>query len=523
MGAVTLVLLVACANVANLVLARQSTRAREISVRLALGSSRGRLIRYLLVEVSVVALIGAALGLLAAATGVRALRWLEPAQLPRLDAIEVDVPVLIFATALAAVATITAGFLPAWVATRASLAMAMKAGTRGSGSTGLSRSLRSGLVVVQIATSIVLLVGASLLSRSLLALLGTDIGINAENVMAANLDMAMGRVVTAERQRQIAMDLEQRIAALPSVRAAGIGSGVPPTGEFMRVSFILSNGRSTDSHMVTAVPASPGYFSTLQVRLLGGRFFTDADTPTSAPVVIINREAARRFYGADDPLGRVLPLMGKDVTIAGVVDNVKYTGIASVPEGVIYLPFAQMPMRVSVILARTDGDPLAIAAQVRDAVRAYDPGIGVPRVQSLEWWMTDAVSQPRMRAVLLSSIAAITLALTAVGLFGVIAYSTAQRTTEIGVRMAIGAQPSDVTRLVIRDGALLAAIGVVVGVGAAYALSTVLASFLYGISSTDVLSYTLAPAVLVPIALIASYIPAHRASRIDPTVALRTD
>lgn len=369
MGAVTLVLLVACANVANLVLARQSARAREISVRLALGSPRLRLVGYLMLEVAAVATIGTVFGLLTTVGGVRTLRWLQPAQLPRLDAINVDLPVLAFAASVAMAATLIAGLIPALLATGRNASMMMRAGTRETGATALSRSLRSGLVVAQIATSIVPLVGASLLARSLFALMATDVGVNTENVIAVNLDMAMGRVVTPERQRQIATDLEHLIAALPRVRSAGVGSGVPPTGEQLRVGFLLSNGKSTDSHMVTAVPASPGYFPTLQIRLLNGRFIGESDTATSTPVVVVNREAARRFFGADDPLGRTLPLMGKQVTIVGVAENVKYTGIASAPESVIYLPFAQMPSRISVLLARTDGDPMAIAPQVRAAIR----------------------------------------------------------------------------------------------------------------------------------------------------------
>ena len=523
MAAVTLVLLAACANVANLVLTRQSTRAREISVRLALGSPRARLIGFLLFEVMVVAIAGAVLGLITSAAAIRGLRWLQPAQLPRLDAIAVDVPVVVFATVTAAAATSIAGLVPAWLATRSDASIAMTTGPRGEAVTPLSRSLRSGLVIAQIAVSIVLLVSASLLTRSVLALLATDVGVNTENVIAANLDVAAGRVVTPERQRQIAADLEQRIAAIPSVRAAGVGSGVPPAGELMRVSFILSNGRSTDSHMVTAVPASPGYFSTLQIRLSSGRTISDADTATSEPVVVLNREAARRFFGADDPLGRTLPLMGKQVTIVGVVENVKYTGIAAGPESVIYTPFAQMPLRVSVVFARTDGDPAAIASDLRAVIRSYDPGIGVPRVQSLSWLMSDAASQPRMRATMLSAIALVTLLIAAVGLYGVVAYSTARRTTEIGVRMAIGARHSDVMRLVLKEGIWLAIGGITLGLGLAWWSARLLAAFLYGVTANDLPTFALAATSLLAVTVTACAVPAWRASRIDPASALRAE
>jgi predicted permease len=524
MGAVTLVLLVACTNVANLILARQATRSREVAVRMALGAPRRQLVGYLLAESAAVALCGGAIGVAVAFGAIRLLQWLQPASLPRLDVISVDLPVLLFATVTSIVTAVAAGAGPAMLATRTDVLVAMRTSARAAAGS-LARRARGALVVVEVAASIVLLVGAALLARSLGAMIDTDLGVNRENVMTAQLDLALGRRLTPARQVEMADALRQRISTIPSVQSVGYGTGLPPTGEFMRVSFVLSNSANdaSVSHIVTSVPTGPGYFEALQIRLLEGRLFSEADTADSAASVIVSREAARRFFGGLDPIGRTLPLGNKQMSVVGVVDNVRYTGMTSPVEGVIYLPFGQSPFPVVIMVARTSADPARIAGELRQVIRSYDPDINVVSLQPLTTWVSDAVAQPRLRAMMLGSIAVTTLALAVIGLYGVVAYATAQRVTEIGVRMAVGARPSDVARLVVRDGAALAMIGVALGMAAAYLLSSVLASFLHGVSSTDPISYTLAAAVLVPTALVASYVPARRAARIDPTVALRTE
>jgi predicted permease len=525
MGAVTLVLLVACANVANLILVRQTSRSREISVRLALGAPKGRLLAFLLTESTIVAAAGAAAGIAITVGAVRLLQWLQPAQIPRLDAIAADWPVLLFAAGSAILAVLLAALSPAILATRSDALQLLRTGSRAATSGRTVKWLRSGLVIGEIATSIVLIVGASLLGRSLIALLETDLGVNTDNVIAANLDMSPGpgRAIDDARRRQMVRDLEQRVAAHPAVRAVGVGLGVPPAGEMMRVSFIFSNGKTTDSHMVTAVLATPGYFRTLQIRLLAGRFFDQGDSATSQPVVIIDREAARRFFGSDNPLGRTLPLMNAERTIIGVVDHVKFTGIAAARDAVIYLPYEQQVFRVSVLFARTIGDPDAIAADLRSIVRSYDPGIAVPRIQSLDAFIADATAQPRFRTVLLASIAGIALMLAMIGLYGVIAYSTAQRTTEIGLRMAIGARRRDVMRLVLIEGARLAIAGILIGLGVAQWTGRLLASFLYGVTASDPVTIGGSAACLLIVALVATMVPAWRAARIDPASALRAE
>jgi len=523
MGAVGLVMLVACANVASLILARQASRQREMSMRLALGAPRGRLIAYLLGESAIVAAIGCALGVGIAYGCIRLLQWLQPAQLPRLDAIEVDLPILLFALVSALLASLAAGLGPALIATRTDLMLAMRAAARTV--TGASGRLRAALVVIEIAASIVLLVGAALLARSLAALVTTDLGVNTESVMTAQLDLTFGRTMSAERQAQTAFDLHERIAAIPAVRAVGFGSGLPPAGEYMRMSFVLNNSANPEgvSHLVTSVPASPDYFSVLQIPLIRGRFFTDADSPDAPAVGIINRVAAKQFYGDDDPVGKSIPFEKSFITIVGVVGNVKYTGIARGGEGVIYRPFGQSPMRILIFVAKTAGDPSRIAADLRSVIKSYDPNINIARVQPLTTWVSDAVAQPRFRTILLSSIAGITLILAVIGLYSVIAYSTSQRTPELGVRIAIGAQRADVIRLVLAEGARLAVTGIVVGIIGAYWATRLLSSFLYGVTATDLPAFAGAAVALFVVALAATYLPARKASRVDPMHALRAE
>jgi len=382
------------------------------------------------------------------------------------------------------------------------------------------------LVIAEIAASIVLLVGAALLARSLAALIDTDLGVRTDGVMVAQMDLGLGRSLTNEKQVEIADALQQRVAAIPTVLAAGFGGGLPPTGEYMRASFTLVNKANSGevAHLVTVVPASPGYFQVLEIPLMRGRWFTDADSAAAgSPVVILNREAARRFFGEDDPIGQTLPIGKTPMTVVGVVGNVKYTGVAGKPEGVIYRPFGQNPFRLLMLVARTSGDPARIAADLRQVIKTYDRDINVTSIQPLTTWVSDAVAQPRFRTILLSSIAGVSLLLAMIGLYGVIAYSTAQRTPEIGVRVAIGAQRSDVMRLVLWEGARLAAAGTILGVAGAYMASSVLASFVYGVTTTDVSSFLAAAVGLILVALLACYLPARRAARVDPAVALRSE
>jgi putative ABC transport system permease protein len=530
-GAVGLVLLIACANVANLMLARQSSRARETAVRIAMGAPRGRLIRQLLSETLIVAMSGAALGTAMAWGGVATLQYLKPSLVPGLDAIHVDGPIFAFALLAAVVTTVVAGLVPALVTTRSDVALVMRGNSRTDAGSVTARRLRSALVVSEIAVSIVLLVGATLLARSLAELIGADIGVRREHVLAAHLDTTVGRQVSNARQIEIAGTLTARLGAMPGVESVGFGTGLPPAGEFMRFSFELNNAANPGgvSHMVTVVPANAGYFSTLQIPLLRGRLFTDADNANGARVLVVNREAARRFFGDADPIGQTLPMglteeeARRGAMIVGVVDNVKFTGIAKPDEATVFRPWAQNPFRMVFLVARTSGDPATMANNVHQLVREYDKDINILKLQSLDTWVSDSVALPRFRALLLSSIAIIALMLAVIGLYGVIAYSVTQRTTELGIRIALGARAVHVNQLVVSEGLRLALIGAAFGLAGAFALRQTLAGFLYAVKPADLVSFAGAAGLLIVIAVAACYVPSRRASRVDPVVALRAE
>jgi putative ABC transport system permease protein len=385
--------------------------------------------------------------------------------------------------------------------------------------------MRSGLVIIEIAASIILLVGASLLVRSLNAMLDADLGVTTENVLAAQMDVSLGRVISGPRLIEMMAEIRSRVAAIPSIREAGYGCGLPPAGEYMRVSFALNNRANPEgaSHIVTSVPASPDYFSVLQIPMIAGRRFGNLDTAEAPPVGILNRQAAAQFFGQDDPIGQSLPFEAGAITIIGVVENVKYTGIGTPTEGVLYRPFSQQPFRLATLVVRTDRDPIRASAAVREAIHSYDAQINVINVQPLTAWISDSVAQPRFRTLLVTLIAGIALVLAMVGLYGVVAYSTSQRTSEIGVRVAVGAQRSDIARLVLGEGARLALVGILIGSAGAYWSARLLASFLYGVTTSDPVAFAISAVALFMVAMAATYLPARRAARIDPMIALRAE
>jgi putative ABC transport system permease protein len=343
--------------------------------------------------------------------------------------------------------------------------------------------------------------------------------------MVAQVDLGLGRVVPGARQVEMMDALRQRVALIPSVRIAAYGSALPPETEVLRMSFTVKDAETGAAveHIMTAVPASPEYFAALQIRLARGRLFTSADTAASPGVGILNREAARRLFGEADPLGRILPHSEGDITIVGVVDNVKYTGIGTPTESVLYRPFSQQPIRFGAVLAKTAGDPALITNALREAIRSYDPGISVGGVQPLTTWVSDAAAEPRFRTMLSSSIAVLAMILAIVGLYALIAYSATQRTPEIGVRIAVGARGADIVKLLLFEGVRVALIGITIGLAGSLWLMRLLNAFLYGVTATDPVAFAGMAATVLTLALVASYIPARRAARIDPTRALRTE
>jgi len=530
MAAAGLLLLLACANVVNLLLARNTTRLHEWAVRRALGASSGRLVAHALTESALLTSAGAVGGIVMAVLSVRALETWPAPGLPRLDTVQVDGPALLFACAAALVATLAVGLLPALQSV--DMAASLRASNRASlGSKRARRALRA-VTAAQLAISVVLLLGALLLGRSFVALLRTDLGVNTDHVATASLNLAMNRTLTDQQQVELVERVVARVASLPHVTAAGVGTARPPNASRVRLTLNRSgdpNARA--SYQAAGVPATPGYFSALGVRLERGRLFTEADDALAPGVVIVSGDTARQLFGEQDPLGRTigLPVLRngnsgrEEMTVVGVTGNVKYSGIEQLAEAIVYRPFAQQPWQSVFLVARTSGDPAALASQLQREIAAIDRGITIADVTTLDAVLSEVTSPARFRTLLLAAFAALSVAIAAVGLYGVVAYSVSQRTGEIGVRMALGADSRRIRMMVLGEGLALALVGGAFGLAAAYSAAHLLRTLLYGIAPTDPASFGLATAGVLATGLLASYIPAARAAGTDPLVVLKAD
>jgi putative ABC transport system permease protein len=525
LAAVGLVLIVACANVMNLLLARNVARAREISVRVALGASRGRLVTQSVVESGLLATLGGTAGMVLAAGMVETLRRLEPAELPRLDAVRVDGPVLIFAVAAATLVAVVTGLFPTL---RSDPSESLRTEGKGATIRPSGTRVRRALMIAELAVSVVLLVGAILLGRSLVRLMNTDVGVETNRVATASLSLALDRELSSAQQIALVDRVLERIRALPGVKSVGIGTSLPPRES--RILLTLRGANAID-YQAAAIPSSPGYFSALGIRLLKGRFFTDADDGDHPPVMIMSADTARHFFGGDDPIGRTLslPIVRDGATrqgtieLVGIIGDVKYSGLDRAPDNAIYRPFTQQPWPHAFLVARVDGDPTALGMTLQRQIADVDRAISVSAVSTLSNVVSEAAAQQRFRTLLFAALAGLALALAAVGLYGVVAYSVSQRTTEIGIRMALGATASDVVKMIVCEAMWLAVFGVAIGVAVAFALARTLASLLYGVAPTDTASFVFASGSMLFSAVLASYIPARRAIGIEPAIALRAE
>ncbi len=528
-AAVGLVLVVACANTVNLLFARQTSRSQEIAVRRALGAPPSRLLSSALAEASLVALAGGGAGVLLAVGGVRALLSLWPAGLPRVDAIRVDGPVLAFALALSMGLALACAIGPGVRA----LGYRLAAGLRpaGAASTRRGRRLRSALVVVQIAASVILLVGAGLLGRSFVRLLRSDVGVGTNRVALADLALSVDRQVSPAIQVETVDRVLDGVRRIPGVVRAGVGTSLPLYGARFR--YTLKGVQTGDGpprdYDVDAIAVTPGFFAALELPLLRGRLFTDGDTAASPPVMIMSARTARRFFGDRDAIGRTLslPTAGGPgraaATLVGVVGDVKYNALDAAADGGIYRPYTQQAYQYVYLAARTAGDPRAVGGALRRAVAAVDPSIAVDHVRTFDDEVASASAEPRFRTLLLVALAALALAVASVGLYGAVAYSVSLRRTELGIRVALGATPANLVRLVVREGMALACVGAGIGVAGAAVLSRVLQRFLYGVTPHDAVSLLAAPTGLLLLAALASYVPARRAAAADPIAALRRE
>lgn len=530
-GSVGFLLLIACANVANLQLARAAGRQREIAVRMALGASSGRIVRQLLTEGLLLALVGGAAGLFVAVWGAELLKALMPeGMLPNVAVVGVDWRVLAFAFAAAVATGLLFGLAPAWQSRRVDVNTALKENA-GKGGTGRGR-VRGALVVAEVALSLVLLVGAGLLIRTFANLLAVTPGFDPHNVLTFQLTLNGERYDTTNEASAFYRDALERISALPGVEAAAITNKLPLDWQFnMPVAFPSSPDKlqSVQFRMI-----SPDYFRVMKIGVRQGRTFSEGDDASAPPVAIINEAFARRFFDGQDPMTQQLSV-GRGANdpvrqVIGVAGDIKQSGLDRPAPPMVFVPIPQMPDKLMAIVraftaahftVRTTVAPSSLSADIKREIAALDPTLALSRISSMEEITSLSVAPQRFNMQLLGLFAALGLLLAAVGVYGVISYSVAQRTNEIGLRIALGAQPADVVRLVLRQGLALAALGAVLGLAGAYGLTRLMKSLLFGVDATDPLTFVFISALLIGVALAACLVPARRAAKVDPMVALR--
>ncbi len=526
LGAVAFVLLIACANVANLLLARAASRQKEIAIRTALGASRSRVIRQLLAESVILALTGGGLGLLLSIWGIDLLLAISPANLPRVDAIRVDGRVFGFTVAVSLLTGIIFGLVPALQASKTDVNEALKEGGRAS-STGHNR-FRGLLVALEVALSLVLLIGAGLMIRSFVRLLNENPGLNPQSVLTLDVGLPRNKYSGAQ-QVAFFQQVIERLQALPSVNAAGAIYPLPLSGGEEGMGFgIEGRPPAAPGEYSTAGPrwVSPDYFNVMGISMLRGRGLTERDGTDTTRVVVINEAMADRYFSDEEPIGKRIAfdqLNGGPNwrEIVGVVRNVKHSALDSNPQPEFYIPFTQSPSPFMTFVVRTAGDPLSLVGVVRAEVLGVNKDQPISNVHTMGELVSNSVAQRRFNMLLLSIFAGVALLLAGVGIYGVMSYSVAQRTQELGLRMALGARTSHVLVLVVKQGMALAFVGIGIGLGASFALTRILASLLYGISPTDPVTFSVIALLLASVAFVACYVPARRGTKVDPMIALR--
>jgi putative ABC transport system permease protein len=531
LGAVGMVLLIACANVANLLLARGASRSKEIAIRTALGAGRGQLVRQLLTESVLLAVVGGALGLGLAWLAVRGLGALNPGNLPRADEIAINATVLLFTLALALITGLVFGLAPAVHASRADLHGTLKEGGRSATADRSGRGLRSALVVAEMALALTLLAGAGLLVKSVARLSAVDTGFRPEQLLTFQLALPAAKYASDTAAIAFYDEALAAIAAIPGVRGVGATSVLPFGGSWSTGSFTVEGYQTPegqpdpwgDIRIVTS-----DYLRALGAPLIRGRHLAAQDGLGTPPVAVVDEEMVRRFWPTGDPIGKRITFgevtdSTEWITVVGVVGHTKHEALDAESRVQLYLPQSQRGLRGMTVVVRTTGDPLAQTASVRRVVAGVDADLPIARIASMESLVEASVGQRRLAMILLAAFASIALVLAAVGIYGVMAFSVAQRTHELGVRMALGAGRRRVLALVVRQGMTLAALGVVIGLLGALGLTRVIGSQLYAVRATDPTTLTLVAILLAGTALLATLVPALRATRVDPVVALREE
>jgi predicted permease len=544
-GAVSFVLLIACANVANLLLVRATVRKREIAIRAAMGAGRGRIVRQLLTENVLLSLAGGALGLALGMAGIRALLAVNPGNIPRIgqdgSGVTADWRVMAFTGVVSLVTGIVFGLFPALEASRADLSLALKESSSRAGSGFRQNKARSILVVADVALALVLLVGASLLIRSFIALRAVNPGFVSQHVLTMRMSMAEPRFMTSAGVDRLVRAGVERLRALPGVEAVGTTCCVPLEGSFGLPFNIVGRPLEGDGPYTGQgrwITMSPGYFDVFRIPILRGRDFTERDAGGSGGVVIINQTMARQYWPQGDPLSDQL-VIGKGVgpafeegprQIIGIVGDVRDGALSQDPQPAMYVPFAQVPDGVTALnsrlaalgwMVRTRGEPHALSTAIQKELREASGGLPVARIKSMDEIVVQSTARADFNMLLLTVFGGAALLLAAIGVYALMSYSVEQRTPEIGIRLALGAELTQVRNMVIVQGMSLAVTGVVVGTTSAFVLSRLIESLLFGVTARDPIVFVAVPAVLTAVALLAVWLPARRATRIDPIDALR--
>ncbi len=528
LAAVGFVLLITCVNVANLLLARAATRQHEMAIRLALGAGRWRLVRQLLTESLLLACLGGALGFLFALWGVDALKAIAPADTPRLAEINVSAGVLVFALAITLLTATLCGLIPALQTTKPDLNHALKESARQTGGVQ-SQLLRNALIVAEVALSLVLLVGAGLMIRSFARVQQIAPGLQVERLVTMELNAPRVRYPDQARVLAFYRSLTERLEATPGIESAAVSSALPlGGGGFYLGRVFLAEGRpeppaGTDVAGEWNV-VSPGYFKTSGTRFIKGRDFNERDSETGNPVIIVNETFAHRMFPNEDPLGKRVRSWrdeNKLREIVGVVTDVRYYGRDDELKGLVYVPHAQNAWRAMALNVRTHNDPNAAISSIREQVKAVDKDLALANLRTMTTVLNQSVAPRRLSVLLLAIFAVAAVLLAALGIYGVLSFMVAQRQHEIGLRMALGAQTRDVLRLVITQGFKLTLVGVAIGLAASFGLTRLMKSLLYEVSATDPLTFAAITVLLMSVALMACYLPARRATKVDPLIALR--
>ena len=526
LATVGFVLLIACANVANLTLSRMAVREREIAIRAALGAGHGRVLRQLMTESSLLAVLGGVAGLLLAVWGVDALLHVDPDELPRLTEVRLNGPVLCFTLGAVTLTVLIFGLVPAWQAARGNLNQTLRDGGRGAFGNVRGNRLRGALVVAEIALSLIVLVGAGLLLKSFNRLLNVEAGFKAENLLTVGLTLIEFK--DPQRRAGVVREAIARVAGLPGVEAVSGGSALPPISAQRATRFAVQGMPTNDNSSRTAyfIVISPDYFRALGTPLREGREFTGGDDEKAGKTVIVNQTMAQHLFPNESALGKRLQIINSEQSdewreIVGVVADVRYSGLDDPGAAAIYTPFAQAPFLWSNLMIRTSVPPQSVVQSVRQAVKSANPALQPTNFRTMEHLVSESVARPRFYTFLLGAFAALALLLAALGIYGVMAYAVVQRTQEIGIRMALGAPTATVLRLVVAQGMKLVLPGVTLGLLGALALTRWMASLLFEVKATDPLTFVVIALTLILTALLACWVPARRATKVDPLVALR--